>query len=73
MLCLHGWLDNANTFDRLIPLLPRGGSVSLVWFLLCGTAVCLMLSAFQIAGTWQWIFLAMACHLTGLQAALTIS
>uniref|UniRef100_A0A182PJ13 AB hydrolase-1 domain-containing protein n=1 Tax=Anopheles epiroticus TaxID=199890 RepID=A0A182PJ13_9DIPT len=23
IVCLHGWMDNAGTFDRLIPLLPR--------------------------------------------------
>jgi len=23
IVCIHGWQDNAGTFDRLIPLLPR--------------------------------------------------
>nr|XP_039255600.1 serine hydrolase-like protein [Styela clava] len=23
IICLHGWLDNCNTFDKLIPLLPQ--------------------------------------------------
>lgn len=23
IICLHGWQDNAGTFDRLIPLLPK--------------------------------------------------
>jgi len=26
IVCLHGWQDNAGTFDRLIPLLPRDQS-----------------------------------------------
>lgn len=25
-MCIHGWQDNAGTFDRLIPLLPKSQS-----------------------------------------------
>ena len=28
-IALHGWLDNANTFDRLAPLLPELNLVAL--------------------------------------------
>ncbi|NWR45166.1 SERHL protein, partial [Regulus satrapa] len=48
VLCLHGWLDNANTFDKLIPLLPRGRSGSSGWLVLCGRAAHLRL--FSLSG-----------------------
>lgn len=73
MLCLHGWLDNANTFDKLIPLLPRGRSGSSGWLVLCGRVAHLILFPFQVVTMWQWIFLDMVCPPTDLQAAPTIS
>ncbi|CAG9808648.1 unnamed protein product [Chironomus riparius] len=33
ILCLHGWQDNAGTFDRLIPLLPKDFSYLAIDFL----------------------------------------
>nr|XP_039255599.1 serine hydrolase-like protein isoform X3 [Styela clava] len=27
IICLHGWLDNCNTFDKLIPLLPKNFNI----------------------------------------------
>jgi hypothetical protein len=31
VLGLHGWLDNASTFDRIAPLLPRINLISMPW------------------------------------------
>ena len=35
-ICLHGWQDNAGSFDRLIPLLPKTFSYLAIDFRGCG-------------------------------------
>ena len=34
VLCLHGWQDNLNTFDAIIPFLPKGSYMLFLSFLL---------------------------------------